>query len=368
MERRAAALKAAESSAKPEGSTRTLEDLRSDIEVPHVDLAALDIQTRKLLSLGVVLSAVGGLWWIWSPILPAFGILDDVQLWQHTVKIGGEEALAPITLGDLLLAILIGIITTILAKSLPSFFEVVLLQRFNVSPGSRYAISTLSGYAIAAIGIIWAINTIGANWSQLQWLVAALGVGIGFGLQEIVANFISGLIILFERPIRVGDVVTVGDTDGIVSRIQIRATTIRNWDKKELLVPNKEFITGRLLNWSLSDQVNRILINVGIAYGSDVELALKLLDQAAKEHPLVVDDPQPLVIFEGFGDSTLNLSLRCYLASLDFRLVTMSDLNRSINKLFRDAGIDIPFPQRDVHLDTTQPLDVRIHEAPPGNT
>ena len=364
LERRAAALKAAESEERSEGTSSDIEDLRSDIEVPQVDLAALDIQTRKLLSLGVILSAVGGLWWIWSSIIPAFGILDNVQLWQHTVDMGGEASLAPITLGDLILAILIGVITVILVKSLPSFFEVVLLQRFNVSPGSRYAISTLSGYAIAAIGILWAINTVGADWSKLQWLVAALGVGIGFGLQEIVANFISGLIILFEQPIRVGDVVTVGDTDGIVSRIQIRATTIRNWDKKELLVPNKEFITGRLLNWTLSDQVNRILINIGVAYGSDVELALKLLDQVAQEHPLIVDDPQPLVIFEGFGDNALNLSLRCYIASLDFRLATMSDLNRAINRKFNDAGIGIPFPQRDVHLDTTQPLDIRIQRPP----
>jgi potassium efflux system protein len=108
------------------------------------------------------------------------------------------------------------------------------------------------------------LNTIGAQWSQLQWLVAALGVGIGFGLQEIVTNFISGLIILFDRPVRVGDIVTVGDTDGVVTKIRIRATTIRNWDRKELLVPNKEFITGRLLNWSLSDQMTRVVIIVGV--------------------------------------------------------------------------------------------------------
>ncbi|KPJ90908.1 MAG: potassium transporter, partial [Gammaproteobacteria bacterium SG8_11] len=183
---------------------------------------------------------------------------------------------------------------------------------------------------------------------------------IGFGLQEIVANFISGIIILFERPIRVGDVVTVGDTTGQVTRIRIRATTIRNWDKQELLVPNKEFITGRLLNWSLSDQLNRIVVNVGVAYGSDVALALKLLHEAATENPKIVSDPKPIVTFEGFGDNSLNLVLRCYLNTLDDRLENISALHQAVNRKFQDAGISISFPQRDLHLDTSRPLEIRV--------
>ena len=129
-----------------------------------------------------------------------------------------------------------------------ALLEITVLPHLDMTSGGRYAVSTLASYLIVAVGAIIAVNILGANWSRLQWLVAALGVGIGFGLQEIVANFISGLIILFERPVRVGDVVTVGGTDGVVTRIRIRATTIRYWDRKELLVPNKEFITGRLLN------------------------------------------------------------------------------------------------------------------------
>jgi potassium efflux system protein len=203
-------------------------------------------------------------------------------------------------------------------------------------------------------------TTFGFSWSQVQWLVAALGVGIGFGLQEIVANFISGLIILLERPVRVGDIVTIGDTTGVVSRIRIRATTIRNWDKQELLVPNKEFITGRLLNWSLSDQLNRVIVNVGVAYGSDVKKALSLLTAAASENPRVVPDPPPFVTFDGFGDNSLNLILRCYLESLDYRLSVASELRQAINDKFAAANISIAFPQRDVHLDTSGPLEVRI--------
>ena len=186
-------------------------------------------------------------------------------------------------------------------------------------------------------------------------------MGIGFGLQEIVANFISGLIILFERPIRIGDVVTIGDTEGAVSRIQIRATTIRTWDGQELLVPNKEFITGRLLNWSLSDQITRIKVPVGVAYGSDVQRAMLLMDEAARQNETILTDPAPYIMFNGFGDNALNLELRCYVGVQAHRLPAITNLHEEINRRFNEAGISISFPQRDVHLDMSAPLDVRIH-------
>ena len=186
-------------------------------------------------------------------------------------------------------------------------------------------------------------------------------MGIGFGLQEIVANFICGIILLFERPIRLGDVVTIGDTDGVVTKIQIRSTTIRNWDGKELLVPNKEFITGRLLNWTLSDPTTRIVIPIGIAYGSDVAQAIKLIQEAATEHQRVLDEPPTMVSFEGFGESSLTIVLRCFVGSMDYWRQTTSELHQSINNKLEAAGIVISFPQRDIHLNTSQPLDVRIH-------
>jgi potassium efflux system protein len=158
----------------------------------------------------------------------------------------------------------------------------------------------------------------------------------------------------------VGDVVTVGDTDGVVARIQIRATTIRTWDRLELLVPNKEFITGRLLNWSLSDQTTRLKIPVGVAYGSDVQKAMALMNEAAEENKSVLDDPKPSIIFEAFGDNTLNLVLRCFVGTQDDRMPTITALHEAINEKFNKAGIVIAFPQRDVHLDTSRPLDVRL--------
>ncbi len=149
---------------------------------------------------------------------------------------------------------------------------------------------------------------------------------------------------------RVGDVVTVADVTGVISRIRMRATTIINWDRKEFIVPNKEFITGRLLNWTLSDQVNRVIVNVGIAYGSDTELATATLLQVAREHPLVLDDPEPRVTFEEFGGSSLNFVLRCYLPDLEDRLAVIHDLHMSIDRKFREAGIEIAFPQQDIHI------------------
>jgi potassium efflux system protein len=342
-----------------------IEGITLEVKEPEIDLMALREESRKLLNTVLVIIGVVGFWIIWADLLPAFGILNEITLWHHSVVDAGEEKLAPITLADIGKAILIAIAAFVAMKRLPALLEIVLLQRFKMTSGSRYTVTTLTTYAIFAVGALLFFKVIGADWSKLQWLFAALSVGIGFGLQEIVANFISGLIILFERPIRVGDVVTVGDTDGVVTRIRIRATTIKNWENQELLVPNKEFITGRLLNWSLSDQTTRIKVLVGVAYGSDVQKAMQLMDQAAHGNAKVLADPAPSVIFEAFGDNTLNLVLRCFVGTQNDRVPTITELHEEINRKFNDAGICIAFPQRDVHLDTSRPLDIRIRRDEP---
>ena len=326
----------------------------------EIDLVAMSEESRKLLNMVLVIIGIIGFWLIWSDVLPAFNILNEVTLWHHTVVVDGEKTLVPATLADVGLAILIAVATVVAMKRFPALLEILLLQRVRMTSGSRYTITTLTTYAIVGTGLIAFFNIVGADWSKVQWLFAALSVGIGFGLQEIVANFISGIIILFERPIRVGDVVTIGDTDGVVTRIQIRATTIRTWDRQELLVPNKEFITGRLLNWSLSDQTTRVKVPVGVAYGSDVQKAMSLMDAAARENEHVLAEPNPSIIFEAFGDNSLNLVLRCFVGAQDVRMTTITQLHEAINEKFNDAGISISFPQRDVHLDTLKPLDVRI--------
>ncbi|WP_456407308.1 mechanosensitive ion channel domain-containing protein [Thiolapillus sp.] len=331
-----------------------------EVSEPPIDLVTLSKESRKLLNAFILIAAVVGLWLIWAESLSALGVLDTIPLWKHTAVVDGVETQVPVTLGDLLAVVAIIVVTLGASRNLPSLLEIILLQYFHLSSGSRYAMRTLTGYVIAATGVVLVFQAVGGSWNQIQWLVAALGVGIGFGLQEIVANFISGLIILFERPIRVGDFVTVGDSDGTVTRIQIRATTILTRDRKELLVPNKEFITGRLLNWSLSDQTTRLKLAVGIPYGADVELAEKLMLEAAEEHPLVLDEPKPFVYFQSFGDSALLLELRCVIDSVDYRINTLSELHHAINRKFREAGMEIPFPQQDVHLDLRGPLEVKM--------
>jgi potassium efflux system protein len=242
------------------------------------------------------------------------------------------------------------VVTSIAAKNLPGVLEIGLLQRLPLQPGSRYAITTLSQYAITAVGITIALSALGARWSQIQWLVAALSVGLGFGLQEIVANFISGLILLFERPIRVGDTVTIGDLTGKVTRIRIRATTIVDWDNKEIVVPNKNFITERFVNWTLSDPVIRVKINVGIAYGSNVEEALKVMYAAANAQDKVLQEPAAQALFLGFGDSSLDFEIQIYIRDLSDRLPVIHGIHMAINDGFAKAEIEIPFPQRDLHV------------------
>ena len=333
------------------------------LEEPEVNLTELSKDTRGLVSIIILFIGLLGLYFIWMPIFPALRIFDTVNLWYRSVNIDGQVERLPTTLADMGRALLMIFATVILVSRLPSVLEIILLQRSTMSEGDRYTLLKLTTYALVALGGVFALNAIGANWSELQWLIAALGVGIGFGLQEVVANFISGLIILFERPIRIGDVVTIGDTSGIVTKIRIRATTIRDWDRKELLVPNKDLITERVLNWSLSDEMTRIVITVGVAYESDVDTALELMKAAAAEHEHALKDPAPIVSFDNFGDHALILTMRVYVSSISHRIKTVTELRMAINTKFRQAGITISYPQRDVHFDTRDPLRISIERA-----
>ena len=329
-------------------------------EEPEVDVASIDQDTRLLLNVGLLAVSIVLLGAIWSSVLPALAILRDVTLWEYLEGATGEEKLVPVTLAEFGIALLYGVMTYVSVRTLPSLLEVVLRLRGTTDSGSRLAYATLARYLILILGVSLMAGTVGFHWNNFQWLVAALGVGIGFGLQEIVANFISGLIILVERPVRVGDIVTVGDVSGVVTRMQIRATTVTNWDRQELLVPNQEFITGRVLNWSLSDEVIRIVLKVGVEYGSDMRTSLKLISEALEENERVLRDPKPLVTFDEFGDNSLNITARVYIGSLANRWELASDLNLAINDKLTEAGIVVAFPQRDVHLETASPLEIRI--------
>ena len=319
-------------------------------EEPEIDVVTVSQQTRGILRATSFVLLVMLLWNIWSGLIPALGIFNSVVLWSSVASTSAGQVVTAVTLGSVLLAVVLLGLTVIAARNLPGFLEVVVLHRFEIDSGSRYAYVTITRYVILAVGLVLAFSKIGADWSKLQWIVAALGVGLGFGLQEIVANFVSGIIILFERPIRVGDQITIDDTVGTVSRIQIRAITITDPDNFEVLVPNKAFITRSVKNWSLTSQVTRLVVKVGIGYGSDVGLAQKIMLDIARANEHVVESPGPMVLFLGFGDSSLNLELRVFVGRIDQRLSTLHALHVAVLDEFTKAGIEIPFPQRDVHL------------------
>jgi potassium efflux system protein len=347
------------------GTEQSIGGAHSD-EEEEANLVNIGVETRRLLNMTTLSAAVVALLYLWTPLFPVVGALTRVTLWTSTSVIDGESSTVLITLGTLILIIFLVAITFYAARRLPALAELALRSRTNITRGGRYAASTLLSYGIVGIGTVIALSALGLRWSQLQWLIAALGVGIGFGLQEIIANFVSGLIILFERPIRVGDLVTVGDKDGIVTRIRIRATTIRDFDGKELLVPNKEFITGRLLNWSLTDSNVRLVIPVGIAYGSDLDKALSILKQITDEYPGILADPAPSIILGNFGESSLDLTARFFIGSFDDYWPLTTEIRREIYKKFNEAGIVIAHPQRDIHFDSEQPIRVSI-DAPQDN-
>lgn len=312
------------------------------LEQEAIDLARVDQQSRKLVHAAVVLAALVSAYWIWVDVLPALSVLHEAKLWQD-----GTEA---VTLASLLKALLILVMAVVAARNLPGALTMALLRHSSVKAGERYAVATLGRYAIVLIGLAMAFSAVGIGWSKVQWLAAAISVGLGFGLQEVFANFVSGVILLFERPLRVGDWVSVGDTFGTVSRIRIRATTILDFDRREVVIPNREFITGRLVNWTLTDAITRLRIPVGVAYGTDTTRARALLLQAARECPTVLADPMPIAAFLGFGDSTLDLVLWAHVEDVANRVATTTALHERIASLFREAGIEIAFPQRDVHL------------------
>ncbi|MCW8907142.1 MAG: mechanosensitive ion channel [Sedimenticola sp.] len=321
-------------------------------EFEAVNLATINEQTRRLLRIGAGLILATLLYLIWEPLTPALSWLNTISLWQYQ---GSAGEINSISLWDGILALAVLSLTMIAGRNLPGLLEIALLQPLNLDLGNRYAVSTMSRYTIYASGSLLVLNLLGLQWSDVQWLVAAMGVGLGFGLKEIFANFFSGILILFERPIRIGDTVTIGDISGTVSRIRIRATTITDWDNKELVVPNKNFITDPLINWTLSDPITRIVIRVGIAYGSDTEKAHRVMTEVVESNDDVLKDPPPTIFFVGFGDSSLNFDVRVFVSDNLKRMPLLHSLHMSLNRALAEAGIEIPFPQRDLHLRSVDP-------------
>ncbi|ACS84284.1 miniconductance mechanosensitive channel MscM [Musicola paradisiaca] len=325
-----------------------------NIEEPVVDLDAISARSLKLVRSILTLMALVSVIVLWSEIHSAFAFMENISLWNVTSSVKGVDSIQPITLGALLIATLIFIITAQLVRNLPALLELAVLQHIELSPGTGYAIITVSKYLLILVGGLMGFSMIGIEWSKLQWLVAALGVGLGFGLQEIFANFISGLIILFEKPIRIGDTVTIRDLTGSVMRINTRATTISDWDRKEIIVPNKAFITEQFINWSLSDSVTRVVLTIPAPADANTQDVTALLLNAVQRCSLVLDNPPPEVFLVDLRQGIQIFELRIFAAEMGHRMPLRHELHQLILESYRQHNLVMPFPPFQVQMDSVQ--------------
>lgn len=323
-----------------------------DVDEPIIDLDAISAQSLRLVRSILTLLALVSVIVLWSEIHSAFGFLENIRLWDVSTTVQGVESMQPITLGSVFIAILVLIITTQLVRNMPALLELALLQHLSLTPGTGYAITTLTKYVLMLVGGLIGFSMIGIEWSKLQWLVAALGVGLGFGLQEIFANFISGLIILFEKPIRIGDTVTIRDLTGSITRINTRATTIVDWDRKEIIVPNKAFITEQFVNWSLSDSVTRVVLTIPAPAHVNSEQVTTVLRQACERCSYVLDMPAPEVFLVDLQQGIQLFELRIHAAEMGHRMPLRHELHQLILKGFAEHGIEMPFPPFQVRMET----------------
>ncbi len=268
-----------------------------------------------------------------------------------------------ISLATIVEFIVVVLVVVLLSRVVRRLLHRRVLAHTKLDVGLQYAIARIVSYVVLVLGLFIGLETLGVNLSSLAVIGGALGVGIGFGLQNIVNNFVSGLIILAERPIQIGDRVDLGNnTVGKVMRIGARATHVLTNDNIMIIVPNAEFVSGRVVNWTHIDPRVRFRINVGVSYGSDPHLVEKLLLEVATADPSVLKDPPPTVVFKEFGDSALLFELRAWSADMTHRPGTLeSQLNFAIWDKFKQHGIEIPFPQRDLHV--KEPLRVEVKSS-----
>jgi small-conductance mechanosensitive channel len=316
--------------------------------------AFLRVSRRGLRGIGLIAWAyatlsVSG---ILSPIRSALGTAFSASLGYGNVSI---------SLGGVLAFFLTLWGSWLLARFTSFALEEEVFSRVYTAPGVSFALSTFARYTILVLGFVVAMGAIGFSLDRVALLLSALGVGIGFGLQNVVGNFVSGVILLFERPIRVGDRIQLTDLFGAVTKIGIRSSTVRTFDGADVIVPNTDLVSARVTNWTLSDHKRRIILPVGVAYGTAPRRVLELLEEIARSHPDTLEDPAPSVLFRGFGESSLNFELRVF-TEADFLRVT-SELAVTTTESLASAGITIPFPQRDLHLRNVPELRDALKEV-----
>ncbi len=334
------------SAAMPAADPAAVEDGKSDL-----------LRGRNRLAL-IVISIVAGLamLWVWDAVLEALSYLKSVPLWWAESGDGVEA----VTVADLFLFVIVLGGSLLAFWALPVIFGTRTLDLSMKGIGPRYATVTLVRYVVLIVGVLVAFSVLQVSWSNMQWLAAGLSVGLGFGLQESVANFVAGLMLLTEQQVRIGDVIAIGDKSGVVTRIQVRATTVKDFDGRELIIPNKDLVTTQVTNWTLTDTRRRVQVAVGAAYGSDPAVVEQLLLEAASKVPWVSAAPKPNVVFELFGVDAIHFRLYVWIESGSALFSTVDSLHKQIDRIFRENGVTIAFPQRDVHLVADTPVSIQM--------
>jgi small-conductance mechanosensitive channel len=283
---------------------------------------------------------------LWGPIGDRLGKLLQTT-WQF-----GELSFTLGGVGTFIIGVLLAVYASRVVRFL---LNEEILSRVAWPPGAKSTTATLAYYGVLFAGLLLALSAAGIETSQFAIIIGALGVGIGFGLQNVVNNFVSGLILMFERPIQPGDIIDVDTLQGRVIEIGLRATRVRTWEGAEVIVPNGTMLSGNLVNWTLSDSSRRVEIPVGVAYGTSVRKVLDVLIRVVEGQADAMKDPPPVVLFTGFGESSLNFSVRFWTRDAGTAVSARSEAGTAISEALEAEGIEIPFPQRDLHLRSVSP-------------
>ncbi len=309
---------------------------------------------KRLLSVIIV--------FIWGvATLELFALLDYVIVFTNTVLFSELNAgTVALSLADVLAFILTIFTAIYLSRFITTVLDEDVYQRVSLGRGISFAISAVIRYGIILFGFLLAVSALGIGMDRITILLGALGVGIGFGLQTIVNNFVSGMILIFERPIHIGDSIEVGAVAGTITRIGIRASTIRSFDGADITIPNGTLLADSVTNWTMSDRIRRVEITVGVAYGTDTDIVIEALYGALLDQTGILSDPRPKIIFNGFGESTLDFALRAWVADNDEFINIKSDIALAMNRALKAYNIEIPFPQRDLHIRSITP-DLKLN-------
>ena len=318
--------------------------VQDKLELRHPTRNLIKFWTRALLDLAFL--AIGVML-----LLPVWGVpLTDMLRWSGRALQGITVGNVTFSLTDLLAGLLVFVVVIVVTRMIQRLLSHRVLPQTTLDSGVQNSISAGLGYIGIAIAAALAISTIGLDLSNLAIIAGALSVGIGFGLQTVVNNFVSGLILLIERPIKVGDWIIAGGYEGYVKRINVRATELETFQRASVIIPNSELIASSVTNWTHKNKLGRVEVPVGVAYGSDVDLVIETLTECLKADSRILNWPEPYVLFRNFGDSSLDFEARGYIGDVEWVITIGSDLRVAIDRAFREKGIEIPFPQRDINL------------------